>query len=111
MPAVHGLATSVESMPSTVAPANAPTAPGTAIPPTTRQSTLPNRQCATPEASDVPTSDRCTDAEATTGASPAVSSSVVDVTPYAMPRLPSTSCAASPTRASTRSLRMPAIVY
>ena len=65
----------------TVAPANAPSAPGSAIRRTTLQSTLPNRQCAIPEATVVPISARCTDAEAAAGATPASSSSVVEVTP------------------------------
>jgi hypothetical protein len=45
------------------------------------QSTLPNLQCETPDASVVPTSERCTAAEAAAGAIPTVSSNVVDVTP------------------------------
>ncbi len=89
-----------------VAPAKAPIAPGRAIRRTTRQSTLPNRQCATPEASVVPISARCTEADADAGAMPATSSRVEEVTPYAMPSAPSTSWAAKPTSARTISLRI-----
>lgn len=88
-----------------MAPANAPIAPGSAMRVTTRQSTLPNRQCATPAASVVPISARCTEADAAAGATPATSSRVDDVSPYAMPSEPSISCAASPTRARSSSLR------
>lgn|GEM_PF-1587716 len=91
IPAIHGPAASVETELRTVAPAKAPTAPGTAIRPTTRQSTLPNRQWAAPEASVVPISARCTEALAEAGAIPASSSRVVEVTPYAIPSAPSTS--------------------
>ena len=49
--------------------------------PTVRQSTLPSFQCEKPDTSEVPTSDRCTAAEAAAGATPAASSRVVDVTP------------------------------
>src|SRR3954452_18993372 len=51
-----GAATSVERFDSTVAPANAPTAPGAPTRRTTRQSTLPNLQWERPEASVVPIS-------------------------------------------------------
>ena len=66
---------------SQVAPRNAKTPPGTAMMPTTRQSTLPNRQCAAPETRVVPTSDRCTAAEAAAGAMPVARSREDDVTP------------------------------
>ena len=105
MAAIHGAAASVEMELRNVAPANAPIAPGSAIRPTTRQSTLPKRQCETPAASVVPISARCTEADAAAGATPANRSSVEEVSPYAMPSEPSTSCAASPTRARTSSLR------
>jgi hypothetical protein len=103
MPDMTGAAVSVDSDERNVAPANAPTAPGIAIFATTFQSTLPNRQCETPDASVVPISARCTVAEAAAGATPVTSSNVVEVTPYAMPRLPSTSWAARPTSASRMS--------
>ena len=63
------------------APKNAAIPPGTAMMPTTRQSTLPNFQCAAPETRVVPTSERWTTAEAEAGAMPASSSRVVEVTP------------------------------
>ena len=95
-----GLATSVARLDRTSAPRNAPTAPGTPMRRTTFQSTLPNRQCERPDTSVVPISLRWMVAEAAAGLVPMASSRVVDVTPYAMPRAPSTSWAASPTRAS-----------
>ena len=61
-----------------------------------RQSTLPNRQWAVPLASVVPSSAMWTEAEATAGVSPTLSSSVVEVTPYPMPSAPSTSWATNP---------------
>ena len=67
---------------------------------TTFQSTFPNRQCERPDTSVVPISLRWMVADAAAGLVPMASSRVVDVTPYAMPRAPSTSWAASPTRAS-----------
>jgi len=54
------------------------------------QSTFPNRQCAVPETAVVTTSERCTLADATAGAIPAVNNSVVAETPYAIPNAPST---------------------
>jgi hypothetical protein len=68
MPDIHGLAESVESELRNVAPTNAPSAPGTPMRPTTFQSTLPKRQCDAPEASVVPISARCTEADAAAGA-------------------------------------------
>ena len=76
-----GSADSAEIELSTTAPANAPSAPGSAMIRTTRQSTLPNRQWAVPEARQVPISARWTVPEATAGARPALSSRVVDVAP------------------------------
>ena len=76
-----GLAASPSRPTRTWAPKNAVIPPGTAMIPTTRQSTLPNFQCAAPEARVVPTSDRCTMAEAEAGAIPASSSREVEVTP------------------------------
>jgi hypothetical protein len=64
-----------------VAPAKAPTAPGTPIFATTFQSTLPNFQCATPDIRVVPISAKCTVAEAMAGLVPIASSRVVEVTP------------------------------
>ncbi|GIF95171.1 hypothetical protein Cci01nite_02650 [Catellatospora citrea] len=58
-----------------------------------------------PEARVVPTSARCTEAEAAAGEMPAMRSRVLEVTPYAMPKDPSTSWAASPTNAMTSSFR------
>ena len=54
--AVSGAAASVDRFDRTVAPAKAPTAPGTARRRTTFQSTLPKRQWEMPEASVVPSS-------------------------------------------------------
>jgi hypothetical protein len=78
---ITGAATSVERLDSTVAPRKAPTAPGRPIFATTFQSTLPNRQCARPEASVVPISARWMVADAAAGLVPRASSRVVDVTP------------------------------
>jgi hypothetical protein len=89
-----------------VAPANAPTKPGTARMPTVFQSTLPSLWCEKPETSEVPISEKWTAADAAAGAIPAASRSVDDVTPYAMPREPSTSWARRPTKPRTMSLRM-----
>src|SRR3712207_5994212 len=47
-----------------IAPKNAPMAPGTAIHAILDQSTLPKRQCETPETAQVPTSPMCTLADA-----------------------------------------------
>src|SRR5690606_36358950 len=69
------------------------------------QDTLPNRQCEMPEVRVVPTSARCTLAEATAGEKPLVSRTVLVVTPKAMPRAPSTSCPNSPAKAKTSSRR------
>jgi hypothetical protein len=66
---------------SATAPRNAPTKPGRLINRTVRHSTLPNRQCEPAETATVPTSARWTVAEATAGADPIASSSVVDETP------------------------------
>src|SRR5918992_4541562 len=93
----------------TTAPKKAPMPPGTAIQPTLPQTTLPNLQCETPDASVVPTSERCTAAEATAGAIPTVSSNVVDVTPYAIPKDPSTNWAISPTIPKTTKLLKPIV--
>ena len=78
---MYGAAFSVDSAESTVAPRNAPTAPGTPSRRTSFQSTLPKRQWEAPAATVVPTSARCTDALAVAGFTPAASSREVDVTP------------------------------
>ena len=78
---ISGAAVSVDSPDRKVAPAKAPIAPGTPILRTTFQSTLPNRQCETPETRVVPISARWTVAEAAAGLVPMASSRVVDVTP------------------------------
>jgi len=96
----------LERLERKVAPAKAPIAPGMPIFHTTPQSTLPKRQWETPETSAVPISARCTVADAAAGLVPMARSSVVEVTPYAIPRLPSTSCEPNPTSASRISFRM-----
>ncbi len=90
----------------TKAPSTAPTAPGSARMLTVRQSMLRNRQCAAPEASDVPTSARWIAAEATAGAVPTTSRVVVAVTPKAIPREPSTSWARKPARPNRNRVSM-----
>ena len=104
--ATHGLATSPSIEDRTVAPAKAPMPPGIAMIRTVRQSTLPSLWCEKPDTSVVPISDRWTAAEADAGATPAAISSVDDVTPYAMPSAPSTSCAKKPTTARMSRLCM-----
>ncbi len=89
-----------------MAPAKAPTKPGTARIDTVFQSTLPSLWWEKPETSDVPISEKWTAADAAAGATPVASSSVDEVTPYAMPREPSTSWARRPTNPRTMSLRM-----
>ena len=103
--AIHGVAASVDRPDRNVAPAKAPTAPGTPRRSTIRQSTLPKRQWEAPDTSVVPSSERCTDAEAAAGDSPTTNISDDEVTPYAIPRAPSTNWAANPTMAMTSSLR------
>ena len=106
MPETHGLAVAASRLTRKVAPTNAPTNPGTARMPTVRQSTLPSLWWEKPETSEVPISEKWTAADAAAGATPAASSSVEEVTPYAMPREPSMSWARRPTNPRTRSLRM-----
>jgi hypothetical protein len=91
---MNGSAASADSDESATAPRNAPTKPGRLISRTQRHSTLPKRVCDAADTATVPTSARCTVADATAGAEPIASSSVVDDTPYAMPSAPSISCAA-----------------
>src|SRR5918993_4489205 len=64
-----------------IAPKNAPIPPGTAIHTILAQSTLPKRQCESPDTAHVPTSAMCTLADASAGEIPTARSSVVDVTP------------------------------
>ena len=71
----------MERLESTLAPRNAPIAPGTASRATTPHSTLPKRQCEKPDTAVVPTSARWTEALAVAGLMPATSSNDVDVTP------------------------------
>ena len=75
------LARSTGMLTSSVAPMKAPTAPGSAMVRTTRQSTLPKEWCEMPEAAVVPSWASCTMAEAMAGLVPIISSSVVEVTP------------------------------
>lgn len=98
---IRGFATSVERFESTVAPAKAPIAPGMPMRRTTFQSTLPKRQCEAPETALVPISARWIVALIAAGESVvSATRKVVAVTPKAMPRLPSTSCPSSPTKAT-----------
>ena len=102
-----GWAALVDRCASTVAPAKAPTAPGPPRKSTVGQCTLRSFQWETPEKKVVPSSAKCTAAEAWAGARPVNSSSVVAVTPKAIPRAPSTSWAARPAMANSSSLLMP----
>ena len=77
---MYGSAFSV-MLTSTYAPRTAPMAPGIARMPTTRQSTLPNFQWDAPEARLVPTSAKCTEADAMAAGVPAASRTDVEVTP------------------------------
>src|SRR5690606_4678325 len=104
MPDIQGAAASVEIDDSTVAPRKPPMHPGIANQPTTDQSTLRSRQCEIPEDNDVPSSARCTEAEAMAGAVPTASSPVLAVTPKAMPREPSINWAAKPASATMSNL-------
>src|SRR5215217_6396080 len=56
-------------------------APGTVNQPNLLQSTLPNLQCEAPEAAVVATSERCTLAEASAGATPTANSNVAEDAP------------------------------
>ena len=76
-----GAAASVDSEDRTVAPRKAPIAPGPAIRETTRQSTFFSFQWDSPEARLVPSSEKCTDAEAAAGVSPARINKELEVTP------------------------------
>jgi hypothetical protein len=81
MAAIQGVATSVERLERKVAPAKAPTAPGTPRRATMRQSTLPKRQWEAPETRVVPISERWTEAEAAAGERPTASIRDDEVTP------------------------------
>ncbi len=81
MPATQGLAVSPSRFESSVAPAKAPTPPGTAMIETVRQSTLPSLWWEKPETNVVPISEKCTAADAAAGATPPASRRVVEVTP------------------------------
>src|SRR5918997_5816301 len=94
------VASSVAAQTNTSAPKGAPTPPGTASQTILDQSTLPKLECEIPETAVVPISAMCTAAEASAGATPAANNTVVEDTPYAIPRDPSTSCATTPARAS-----------
>lgn len=107
MPATHGFAVSAGRLTRKVAPTKAPTKPGPARMATVRQSTLPSLWWEMPETSDVPISEKCTAAEAAAGATPAARRRVDEVTPYAIPREPSTSWARNPTTPSTISCFIP----
>ena len=76
-----GFAQAVDRAARTVAPRNAPTAPGPAILATTGQSTFRSRQCETPEARLVPSSLKCTEADAASGVRPTRTSRDDDVAP------------------------------
>ncbi len=108
IPAISGAACSVDSADNNVAPRNAPTAPGAPSLSTKAQSMFLNFQCDRPEAKVVPTSARCTAALAWAAPTPDSTSSVVAVTPKAMPSAPSTSWAPMPTNVKMRSERMAA---
>ena len=71
-----------------------------------RQSMLSNFQCEVPEARVVATSAKCTAALACAAPTPLSTSSVVAVTPNAMPSAPSTSCAPMPTNTKMMSRSM-----
>lgn len=104
--AITGAASSVDSDDKTVAPRNAPIAPGTPSLATMDQSMFLNRQCESPDAKVVPISARWTAALACAAATPLSTSGVDAVTPNAMPSAPSTTCAPTPTRVKMRSDRM-----
>src|SRR5215210_4482265 len=96
------VASSEAAQTNTSAPNSAPMPPGTASQTILDQSTLPKLECEIPETAVVPISAMCTAAEASAGATPAAKSTVVDDTPYAIPRDPSTNWATTPASASKR---------
>src|SRR5829696_6735080 len=96
------VASAVAAQTSTNAPSRAPTPPGTASQTILDQSTLPKLEWDIPETAVVPISAMCTAADANAGATPAASNTVVEDTPYAIPREPSTNCAITPARANRK---------
>jgi hypothetical protein len=66
------------------------------------QSTLPKLECEIPDTAVVPISAMCTLADASAGAMPAATKTVVEETPYAIPKDPSTSWAITPARANRK---------
>src|SRR5690606_12168030 len=104
--ATSGVATATDRLTRKNAPKNAPSAPGSARIATVRQSTLPIFAWETPEARVVPSWAKLTAADAEAGAMPTATSIEVDVTPYPMPREPSTSWATKPNTASRTSRNM-----
>src|SRR5919202_6212774 len=87
------VASSVDAQTRSKAPNSAPTPPGTASHTILDQSTLPKLECEIPETAVVPISAMCTLADASAGAIPAATNTVVEDTPYAIPNDPSTSWA------------------
>src|SRR5215204_2436579 len=79
--ATKGAAASAEITLTATAPPKAPTAPGMVNQPNLLQSTLPNLQWERPEAAVVATSERCTLAEASAGATPTARSKVAEDAP------------------------------
>jgi hypothetical protein len=79
--ATKGFAASAEMALTAKAPPKAPSAPGTVSQPILPQSTLPNFQWEMPEAAVVATSEMCTLAEASAGATPTAKSKVADDAP------------------------------
>jgi hypothetical protein len=79
--ATKGAAASAEIALTAKAPPKAPNAPGTVNQPNLLQSTLPNFQWERPEAAVVATSERCTLAEASAGATPTAKSNVAEDAP------------------------------
>src|SRR5829696_2435957 len=79
--ATKGFAASAEMALTAKAPPKAPSAPGTVSQIILPQSTLPNLQWEMPEAAVVATSEMCTLAEASAGATPTAKSKVADDAP------------------------------
>ncbi len=80
----------------------APMTPGTTRRFARSRCTLPTAQCESPDTPVVTTSAACTLALANFGGTPRLSSTVVAVTPYAIPSAPSIICARNPTIANQR---------
>src|SRR5215213_9475145 len=96
------VASSEDAQISASAPDRAPIPPGTASQTILDQSTLPKLEWEIPETAVVPISAMCTAAEANAGATPAASNTVVEDTPYAIPKDPSTNWATTPARANRK---------